>query len=235
MPRFPTARPAMTATRLAILSLCIALAACSPQNDSGTTSRPSAEGTTKPAEEGSAGTPADAVFDQVRLEERPSYSKKGMDWVVRASLRNGGSSPLEGGDFVIELRKDGESQPFAVHGTQVFFSPGVPAGKSTAFMATIPGENMKERPALSSITASVQLKRRLRKPQIAPAWKPLDPTTATPKVVGATVIIGADGQRRTVPATDPVEQQGIAEASNPFKHDAAQAKSSAPAGNSAQR
>ena len=156
-------------------------------------------------------------FENIRVEERQAADPNRKDWSVRATLVNNTSTALDGGDFVIELSQNGETRPFAVHSTQVYFSPAVPARKSTSFVAQVPALNVSKRPAVSEITAQIRLVKTSSRPKVAAGWKPLDPTTAKATVVGQTFIIGPDGKRIAVAPSDPKTQQQVAEASNPFK------------------
>lgn len=201
-----------------VLALLVLLAACGRQQAPNAPNAGSADGGASAARPATTAASVPLVrFENLKVEERPSYDKKGTDWVIRASLVNTGAAPLDGGEFVVDLVRNGEDQPFAVHSTQVFFSPAVAAGRSTSFIATMPGSNVASRPALNQLSARARLVKALPRPRVAAAWKPLDPATATPRVVGDTVIIDASGKRRVVAAPSPADQQKVADASNPFK------------------
>lgn len=163
------------------------------------------------------GTGTGTSFENIRVEERQGAGASAKDWSVRATLVNQSAAALDGGDFVIELSRNGEQRPFAVHSTQVYFSPAVPKAKSTSFVAQVPSVNVANRPPVNEITAQIRLVKASSKPKVAAGWKPLDPTTAKATVVGQTFIIGPDGKRVAVAPLDPKEQEKAAQASNPFK------------------
>lgn len=143
------------------------------------------------------GTASDADFDHVKVMER----EPGKSWAVRATLINKGSAPLQGGDFVIELTRKGEKAPFATHGTQVFFSPTVPPGRTTGFVASFPVTGVEDLPSVDGVETKIRLHKASAAPAVADGWKPLDPATATPKEVGQKVMVTADGTRVVLPTT----------------------------------
>jgi len=144
-----------------------------------------------------AGLSSDAAFDHVKVVER----EPGKAWAVRATLINKGSVPLQGGDFVIELTRKGEKSPFATHGTQVFFSPAVPPGRTTGFVASFPVTGTQDLPPVDGVETTIRLHKASAAPVVAEGWKPLDPATATPKEVGQKVLVTADGTRVVLPDT----------------------------------
>lgn len=157
-----------------------------------------------------AGAPVDeepglgsVKIDNVRLGERESANGTGKDWLVRATVINAGSEHLDGGQFVIDLVRKGEVQPFVRHSADIFFSPAVVPGRSTALIASVPNVDVKDIPALEGIEVHIKVLKALKKPKIAPAWKPLDPKKAEVRVVSDTVIMTPDGKiLATIPRKD---------------------------------
>ena len=191
---------------LSVLLLASTVAACGKQSTPGTEADGDAGAAPLAVEAGdapktapAAGLASDASFDHVKVMEREA----GKTWAVRATLINKGSVPLQGGDFVIELTRKGESAPFATHGTQVFFSPAVPPGRNTGFVASFPVAGAQDLPAVDGVETKIRLHKAMAAPAVADGWKPLDPSTATPKEVGEKVMVTADGTRVVLPAATP--------------------------------
>lgn len=197
-----------------LMLLCAVIAACGKPQTPGTTSgaagaTPVSVDTTPEPKNTAREVPVQAhvEFDNVRLLDR----EDGKMWSVRATLINKDSVPINGGEFVIELLRKGESEPFAVHGTQVFFSPAVTPGRTTGFAASVPIEAIKDRPALAGVEVRVRMGKALPPPVIADAWKPMDPKTAPVHEVGEKVLITKDGERIVLPAA----KDGYYEAGQP--------------------
>lgn len=148
---------------------------------------------------------AGVTLDNVQLSERATADGQGQEWVIRATLINGTGEQLNGGEFVVDLVRKGEATPFARHGTQIFFSPAVIPGRSTAFLASIPADNAQDKPPISAIEVNVKLLKAKAKPQVAAAWKPLDPANAAPKVVSDTVVMTKEG--KVIGKIDPGQPQ----------------------------
>lgn len=190
-------------------------------NPAGKASQPAAEGAAKVPP--TVGAPVDETpglatvkIDNVRLGERESATGGGKDWVVRATVINSGAEPLDGGQFVIDLVRKGETQPFVRHSSDIFFSPAVIPGRTTALIASVPTANAKDVPALEGIEVHVRVIKALKKPQIAPAWKPLNPKTAEVRVVSDTVIMTPDGKvLATIPREDAEKAMASAKAAAP--------------------
>jgi hypothetical protein len=180
----------------------MAIAGCSKKEETAPAGKTgqSAEATPKKTVP-TAGAPVDAEpglatvkIDNVRLGERDSATGKGKDWLIRATVINSGGEPLDGGQFVIDLVRKGEVQPFVRHSSDIFFSPAVVPGRSTALIASVPNKDVKDVPSLDGIEVHVKVLKALKKPKIAPAWKPLDPKKAEVRVVSDTVIMTPDGK-----------------------------------------
>jgi len=137
---------------------------------------------------------SNVALDNIRLSERPASDGKSQEWVVRATLVNRSAEPLNGGEFVIDLARKGEAQPFARHGTQIYFAPEVAPGRSTSFLASVPENGVQDKPPVEAIVATVRVMKAIAKPKVATAWKPLDPSTAEVRVVSETVVLTKDGK-----------------------------------------
>jgi hypothetical protein len=92
-------------------------------------------------------------------------------------MTNAGTTPIDGVELVVELKRDGEQLAERVHGTQVRFSPALAAGKSWPLTVSFVEANPKA--SREGVTAALMAARTL-KPLSSSAWRPLDLSKTTP-------------------------------------------------------
>lgn len=128
------------------------------------------------------------TYDNVIIAERQGLDAHSKEWAVRATMINASGNPLPGGEFVVDLMRRGETEPFARHSMDLYFSPEISPGRKTAFSATVPMPTAGDLPNADGIDVRIRLVRLIAPAKVAAAWKPLDPTTAKPRVVSSVTV-----------------------------------------------
>lgn len=125
-----------------------------------------------PKAEPVAEAPPAVTFGDAKVQLKKGKSaKEPSQWVVAATMTNAGTTPIDGLELVIELKREGEPLAERVHGTQVRFSPALAAGKSWPVTVSFVEANPKA--SREGVSAALMAARTL-KPLSSSAWRPLD-------------------------------------------------------------
>jgi len=127
---------------------------------------------------------SDAAVEQINGE-----SKGERLWEITASIHNGGAVELPGVELVADLSTASEEHAFARNSAEVRFPVLLKPGSTFAWRSLSP---VIGKPPQGEALVSVKATRRLETlAAVSDGWRPLDPATAVPKIVGKPVIVPA--------------------------------------------